>query len=92
MDNKFNAVVEYRGLVSKLIHDLLSVQGGQTLTSIATLLHLTIGQTSRVYHGVCSLSPEKFLMLYQFHTSRFSQATTFRIFNEVVTWFDGRTL
>lgn len=65
MDYKDSAKLQYRKLVSTMVDDLLRFPHNMSLTAIASELHLTIGQMSRVYHGVCSLSPERFLVLSQ---------------------------
>lgn len=67
MDYKDSAKLQYRKLVSTMVDDLLRFPHNLSLTAIASELHLTIGQMSRIYHGVCSLSPERFLVLTQLH-------------------------
>jgi len=62
MCNKFDAIKSYRRHVSSLVSSLL-YQNKFSQLELATLLCLTPSQMSRVTHGVCSLSPEKYVLL-----------------------------
>lgn len=67
MEYKDTAKLVYRQLVTCMIRDLVTFPYNLSLTRVASCLHLTIGQMSRVYHGVCSLTPDKFLVLASFY-------------------------